>query len=196
MNNRQPPRTVAFVRPAKRNSRSRQMARIEQHNPRIVVVEGEDGRDLATAIQFLRPGYGDTLAVSEMGVLGSRREELRAVLDAILVQRGARIIDGDGRSTDTVPEAVNMVLDAMRRKGLPSDKAAEIARLSRGREIRLDRKNDTLDDWLDPDMTIAELEARHGISYATLQRHWVADRLAAGLPPIRRRRRPGRPPKA
>lgn len=171
------------------------MARIAEHEPKTIVVDGDEGRDLATAIKFLRPGYGDTLAVSEMGVLGSRREELRAVLVEIIETRGARIVDGDGRSTDNVIDAVNMVLDAMKRKGLSSEKAAEIARLSSGREIEVHKKNDTLKDWLDPDVTIAELEAKHGMSYATLQRYWVADRIKAGLPPVRRRRGPGRPPK-
>lgn len=182
--------TIGYLRPTARNTKARQLRMVRPHadSDGHIVVEGEDRKSLEHAIKVLRPGR--TLVVSELAVIATQREPLKEALSKVFA-KGARIMEAStGRTTDTPEEAMHMALDALKRRNLTPERASEMGRLSSGPAIDDGKKEATRKLWTS-DMTNAEIEAECGISYPTLRRYWVTDRIARSEEPVHRGRRPG-----
>jgi len=128
--------------------------------------------------------YGSSEGTSQptrrlLAVCGdTRREAIH-----LLADRRCRIREvSTGLTTDTWDQAALMFLRATKRKGMDSETAARVARLSSGRSLPDDRIEEARSDWMDEALAAREVAEMHKIAVSTLRR-----KLG------RRPRGPGRP---
>lgn len=159
------------------------MGLLSAHDPDHIIVEGEDGGTLETAIRLVRAN--DTLAVTELGVISTRYPDWEQMIDRLAEKRCRLLEVATGNSTDTWDGAARMFLRATKKAGPSREERIKAAKLSPGRTIPAERYEAARADWESDSMTMAEVAAKHSISIGAL-------RLNLGNRP---NRSPGRPPK-
>lgn len=149
----------------------------------VIYIEGEVGT-LADALKSLRPEAADELIVYTLDRISGTRRELEQALTAIRDKRAVIVEALTGRRSDDPGDMADMILAALKRKGLPSDEAREHARKRRSRKkpaaVSL---REARAIWRDQTLSNVEAARRIGWSVVTCTR-----RLGkSGRPPGRPR---------
>lgn len=157
-----------YIRHTTRQPAAEQRAKLVQAGCGEIYEEGADGESIAAAVASLRKG--DRLVVTTLDRVGSRRQQLDRWLKEI-ARNGAIILEVDtGRRSDNAADVAGMIMDALRRKGLPTDEASEYGRKgAAGKVSRVDKAAKRAAKWWhDPAKSTEWICEQVGASYGGL----------------------------
>lgn len=160
-----------YVRHTVREPAAKQVAELVEYGCGEIYQEGRDGETLRAAVNSLRPG--DEFVVTMLDRIAGAKHTLRPWLEEIAARKSVIVETRTGRRSDVSEQAMAMVLDAIARKGNPSEIASAagklgIAKRKRETERRVAKARK---DWLDDKLTNEQIAAKHGVAVQTLYAH-------------------------
>lgn len=159
-----------YIRGTAREPIETQRSELERYGCDEIYIEGEGAQSIEAAVISVRPG--DELVVTTLDRIAASKRGLRPWLER-LREIGAVVVETrTGRRSDSAADVEGMVLDAITRKGHPTELAREYGKLGAAkRRVPPSRLKRAEKFWDDPSVKSACFKRKTGVSYHTMRRH-------------------------
>ncbi len=165
--------SIGYVRATVRCTEKHQVRKLKEAGVVNIVIEGQPGMTLDGAVKMLRKGR--LLVVTSMDRIGAKAADLREPLERICGKGAVVFETTTGRRCDDPAQAMQMLLDAVKRKGHKSRDARKFAKLSTGNAMPVKTKERARKLWANHKLTGDQVAAKAGVSVETLYR-WFGKR--------------------